>query len=180
MGKFTTGCFSITAITPNIISAQRFTGPKWKNSAEASRICRSGKVCARSSARTCSAFSILIYRDTLGGAARLSARTLLRRRDNCCSRLAVRGAEVCHVRCASHRDAATVSQSYCATFLWLLRTPHVTGEHRRRVAFPENQYRRVCPRSVPFESDLSGRALSRQSSRDISNRFQRVLSFVPR
>src|SRR6476619_1559392 len=81
--------------------------------------------------------------------------------------------------CASHRDAATVSRSSPAFFLCLLRTLPVTGGHRRRVASPENQYRQPCPRSVPFESDLSGKALSRQSSRDILNRFRRVLSFVP-
>src|SRR5436309_15130990 len=60
MARFITGFFSTTAITPNIISVQKCIGRKWKASARASPSCKKRKACARSSARTCSAFSIQI------------------------------------------------------------------------------------------------------------------------
>src|SRR5262249_8817162 len=62
-GKFITGFFSITAITPNIISGRKCTGRKWKNFAKASSTCRSKKASAPSSEHTCLVFSIPIFQN---------------------------------------------------------------------------------------------------------------------
>jgi tRNA A37 N6-isopentenylltransferase MiaA len=79
-----------------------------------------------------------------------------------------------HSRCASHRDAATVSRNCYGVFLSLLRTPAASAEPLRQVVSARNRYHRPCPQFAPCEFDPLGTALSRRFSPDTLNRLRRV------
>src|SRR5438874_485689 len=65
-GKFITGSFSTTVITPNLISGRKCTGRKWKNFAKALPTYRNAKASAPSSERICLVFSITICQNVAG------------------------------------------------------------------------------------------------------------------